>query len=198
MKQLKILQLYALGCGSLLFYPFIQIYLRACHPKLYRFYNLRSFVGKAYRKANYSKAETLALEYLELAEHFKGDWNYGNAIHSGHQVLGLVRLKEGRVESAKKHLLAAGRTPGSPQLNSYGPNLILARELFLKGETEVVIRYLDLVAEFWASEKKVPSGVMEAESKARTRQNKALIEEWKSTIRNGQLPQDDRWSNAGK
>lgn len=198
MKNLKHLKPYAsalgCGCGSLLLYPFIQIQHRVFYPKLYRFYNLSSFISKAYRKGDYAKAEALAEEYLELAKSARGDWNYGNAIHTSHQILGLIRLKEGQIEQAKKHLLAAGRTPGSPQLNSYGPSLVLARELLLQGEREVIVRYLDLVARFWASEKKVPSSEMEEEFKATARKNKALIEQWKFQIRADQLPQHEKWN----
>jgi len=38
-------------------------------------------------------------------------------------------LKEGKVEDAKHYLLEAGKTPGSPQLNSFGPDMSLAEEL---------------------------------------------------------------------
>ena len=45
----------------------------------------------------------------------------------------------------------AGRTPGSPQLNSFGPNMLLAKELLEKGEREKVLVYFALCAKFWQS-----------------------------------------------
>jgi hypothetical protein len=34
-------------------------------------------------------------------------------------------------------------------MNSFGPNMILAKELLEKGEKETVIEYFDLCAKFW-------------------------------------------------
>jgi hypothetical protein len=49
----------------------------------------------------------------------------------------------------KAFLLAAGNTPGSPQLDSFGPNMTLAKELFERGEKDAVIKYLQLCDKFW-------------------------------------------------
>lgn len=96
------------------------------------------------------KAAGLAHELLSLSDAFKDDWNYGNAIHHGHLVLGRIALKEGDRESAREHLLAAGNTPGSPQLDSFGPNMLLAKEMLVVGEVETVLEYLELCDRFWA------------------------------------------------
>jgi len=95
------------------------------------------------------KAETFAHETLKIAEMYKDDWNYGNAIHKGHLTLGRVALRKGEIEEAKRQLLLAGKTPGSPQLDSFGPNMVLAQELLDKGENDVVLKYLDFCKEFW-------------------------------------------------
>ena len=95
------------------------------------------------------KAEAFAHETLKVAEQYKNDWNYGNAIHKGHLTLGRVALRRGNIEEAKKQLLLAGKTPGSPQLDSFGPNMILAKELLEKGENETVLQYLELCEVFW-------------------------------------------------
>ena len=95
------------------------------------------------------KAESFAYETLKTAEMYKADWNYGNAIHKGHLTLGRVALRKGDVEEAKKQLLLAGKTPGSPQLDSFGPNMILAQELLEKGESDTVLKYLEQCEEFW-------------------------------------------------
>lgn len=95
------------------------------------------------------KAEELANETLRIAENYKKDWNYGNALHKGHLTLGRVALHRNNIAEAKRQLLLAGKTPGSPQLNSFGPNMILAKELLEKGEKEAVIQYLELCGVFW-------------------------------------------------
>ena len=67
-----------------------------------------------------------------LVNQSERDWNYGNAIHQGHLILGRLALMDGNVQQAKEELIAAGNTPGSPQLNSFGPNMTLAKELLEK------------------------------------------------------------------
>jgi hypothetical protein len=58
-------------------------------------------------------------------------------------------LRTGDTEGAKKFLLEAGRTPGSPQLDSFGPNMTLAKELLGKGERSAVLEYFGLCGKFW-------------------------------------------------
>jgi hypothetical protein len=45
--------------------------------------------------------------------------------------------------------MAAGATPGSPQLDSFGPNLTLAKELFEKSQPDVILHYFALCKNFW-------------------------------------------------
>jgi hypothetical protein len=45
--------------------------------------------------------------------------------------------------------LKAGATPGSPQLDQFGPNFSLARDLLAAGSRDVVVKYCDEVAKFW-------------------------------------------------
>lgn len=80
-------------------------------------------------------------------------WNRGNRIHHGHMTLGRIALAEGNLEEAKYRLLKAGETPGSPQLNSFGPQMDLAKALLERGEVDVVVRYLELCAEFWNTDR---------------------------------------------
>jgi hypothetical protein len=94
-------------------------------------------------------AKNYAEELLAQSEKFKGDWNYGNAIHKGHLALGRVELRNGNIVKAREHLIAAGRTKGSPQLNSFGPNMLLAKELLEIQERDAVIEYLGLCGNFW-------------------------------------------------
>jgi TonB family protein len=78
-----------------------------------------------------------------------GGWNNGNAVHDGNIVRGLVALRSGNIQLATKDLIEAGKTTGSPQLDSFGPNLILANELLEKGERDAVLEYLTLCRSFW-------------------------------------------------
>ena len=66
-------------------------------------------------------------------------------------LLGRIALRQGNLKEAKQYLLKAGKSPGSPQLNSFGPQFTFARELLEKGEKSVVIECLDLIGNFWAN-----------------------------------------------
>ena len=98
-----------------------------------------------------AKAREDANTVLSVAEKYRSDWNYGNAVHKANLALGRLALRDGDIEQAKHYLIEAGKTPGSPQLNSFGPNMLLAKELLEKGET-AVLEYLDLCAKFWRSD----------------------------------------------
>jgi beta-lactamase regulating signal transducer with metallopeptidase domain len=76
-------------------------------------------------------------------------WNKGNMIYYGNFVLGMVAVKNGDLESAEKYLLQAGDTPGSPQLNSFGPNMSLAKELLERGKRDTVLAFLKKCLKFW-------------------------------------------------
>lgn len=94
-----------------------------------------------------------AKEYAEkmLSRNSPG-WNYGNNIHFGNIILGKMALASNDIEQAKKYLIEAGKTPGSPQLNSFGPDMSLANELLQKGEKDVVLEYFELCSKFWKRE----------------------------------------------
>lgn len=117
------------------------------------------------------------------------NWNYGNIIHNANQILGRCAVREGKLADAKTYLLKAGATPGSPQLDSFGPQMQLARELSEKGEQETVLEYLDLVARFWAN----PDERTEANSKRTAREHLNQLEAWKTQLRAGKIPDHTKW-----
>jgi hypothetical protein len=117
--------------------------------RYWRFVQLVDWSKRAVDRGANDRATKFANELLALAKRYSDDWNYGNAIHHGHLVLGRVALAAGDLEGARFELLAAGRTPGSPQLDSFGPNMRLANDLLAAGEIEVVQEYFELCRAFW-------------------------------------------------
>ena len=124
-------------------------HLNAVSREQNRFYALDDAAKESFEVGKIEDARKYAEELLTLAQTFQVDWNYGNAIQDGNLVLGRIALKEGRTEEAKQHLLEAGKSPGSPQMNTFGPNMSLAKDLLEKGEREVVVEYLELCRKFW-------------------------------------------------
>jgi tetratricopeptide (TPR) repeat protein len=114
-----------------------------------RFYLLTELPAMALDAGRPEEAKAAAEQLLDEAQWHPKDWNYGNAIHKGHITLGRVALQSGDTAVAKRHLLEAGKTPGSPQLDSFGPDFTLATELLEKGEREAVTEYLKSVGRFW-------------------------------------------------
>ena len=123
--------------------------LQAATDPTRRFYLTTKTAPTALAAGETEKAKTYARDLLEQAAGMRTNWNYGNAIHVANLVLGRIALASGNVTEAKRLLLDAGKSPGSPQLNSFGPNMLLAKELLAKGEREAVIEYFDLCAIFW-------------------------------------------------
>ena len=136
-----------------------------------RFFEIRPIMEKAFKDGNIKLAKELAIEYLEIAEMKKDNWNYGNAIHNSNLILGRIALNDKDILNAKKYLIKAGNTSGSPQLNSFGPNMMLAKELLESGAKETVIEYINLTKVFW---------------KWYFSWNKTR--KWKKQIRNGMIP----------
>ncbi|TWU07007.1 hypothetical protein CA54_54110 [Symmachiella macrocystis] len=73
----------------------------------------------------------------------------GQPVFDGNLALGWCALKEGDVDLAKNYLIAAAHTKGSPTLNSFGPDMSLAKALMERGERAAVLEFLELCTEFW-------------------------------------------------
>lgn len=130
--------------------------------------NLRLDVAKAALAAGeLDKAKSQANELLEKFTGDAKDWNSGNVTHDANSVLGHLSLQAGQVEEAGRYLIAAGRTTGSPQLNSFGPSMSLAKTLIEQGERDVVLRYFGLCEEFWKKDK---------------------LQEWAAIVKGGGMP----------
>jgi hypothetical protein len=114
-----------------------------------RFYLLPHMATAAFEADASEKAAQFAGQMLDMSQDIQHDSITGNAIHHGNLILGRLALRERDIAKAKVHLLEAGKTPGSPQLNSFGPNMMLAKELLEEGEKQAVLDYFELCSKFW-------------------------------------------------
>jgi len=112
----------------------------------------------AFDAGDLPKARAYAEQLLDLAKASPKTWDYGNAVHKGNLVLGRIAVREGRIVDAVGLLRASGETPGSPQLNSFGPNMSLAKDLLEQRETDAVLAYLEQCRVFW----KMGGGMLDA------------------------------------
>jgi hypothetical protein len=143
--------------------------------RLSRFYSLDDKIAEAYKANDFDKVKELAKENLELAAVYRCNWNFGNAIHDANRVLGLVSLKGGDIDAAEDYLLEAGKSTGSPQLDTFGPELDLANELLQIGKVDAVKSYLKDIKSFWEM-------------------NNGQVDTWLAEIEKGGKPQLDRFA----
>jgi tetratricopeptide (TPR) repeat protein len=113
------------------------------------FTHLPSAAAAAFHLERFAEAKQFAERALALAPAFRDSWNYGNAIHLGHTVLGLLALNNQDPVTAISELHASGQTLGSPQLNSFGPTMQLAKALLKAGHVEPVLIYIEQCRVFW-------------------------------------------------
>jgi tetratricopeptide (TPR) repeat protein len=114
-----------------------------------RFDLLLDLAKSALEVGDFEKARTCASELLTKAVLPEFAWHSGDAVHHGNLVLGRLALMAGNIEQAKAHLIEAGKTRGSPVLQSFGPKMMLAKELLERGERGIVVQYLRLCTNFW-------------------------------------------------
>jgi len=134
-----------------------------------RFYVLDDAAKESFNIGKIQDAENYANELLKMAPNYKSNWNYGNAIQDGNLVLGRIAAKDGRIDDAKKFLLEAGKSPGSPTMDSFGPNMSLAKDLLEKGERDTVLQYFELCRKFWSMDY-------------------GKLNEWSKEVKAGQIP----------
>jgi tetratricopeptide (TPR) repeat protein len=120
----------------------------------------------------YERASEAAERILTDATKHERTFQYGNAIHDGHSVLGQIALARGDLAGAAEHLRAAGETRGSPQLNSFGPDFDLASALLAVGQRDAVVDYLRACSRFWE-------------------EHATLLDGWQDAIRRGETPDFD-------
>jgi thioredoxin-like negative regulator of GroEL len=131
-----------------------------------RGYLLEDLAKVAIDAGELEKAEEYAWKMLNSDAQ---GWNSGNNVYHGNNILGRLALREGDIKSAKEYLIAAGKTSGSPQLDSFGPNMTLAKELLEKGERDSVLKFFDLCSNFWEMDR-------------------GRLEEWAKIVEQGGIP----------
>ena len=134
-----------------------------------RFYALDGAAKLGFEVGKVEDARKYAQELQTLLPKFKTDWNYGNAVQDSNLVLGRIALSEGRVEDAKRYLLEAGKSPGSPQMDTFGPNMSLAKDMLEKGEHDTVLRYFELCRQFW-------------------KMDRGRLDAWRDEVKAGRIP----------
>ena len=163
------------GCGKTSLespkgrYKFAMERLAAAQTPEQKFFALGPAAKESFEAGKVEDAQKYAQDLMVLLPDFKDSTDYGGAMSDANIVLGRVALKKGQVEEAKRYLLAAGRSPTSPYLANYGPNMGLAKDLLEKGDRQTVLEYLDLCRKFWSN-------------------GSAQLTQWTQQIKDGKTP----------
>lgn len=126
--------------------------LNDTHDPRARLYDLPEAAQAAFEAGEYQRAAAYSREALSLADRPEYANNNADAIHYGNIVLGRIALQQGDVATASAYLLKAATVKGNPHLDTFGPNMILAKELLDKGERKSVVEYFDLCGKFWTND----------------------------------------------
>lgn len=133
------------------------------------YYQLPDLAKRAFNAGELEKAESYSTELLQMAAQHPKEPNHGQAIFYGNMVLGRIAARHDDLTQASQYLLASGATTGSPSLDTFGPNMSLAKDLLEKGQRGVVLKYFALCKKFWTMD----SGKLNA---------------WSAAVREGQIP----------
>ena len=134
-----------------------------------RFYALNAAAKESFVLGKVGDAQKYAQELLTLLPRFKGDWNYGNAVQDANLVLGRIAVREGRIDDAKRFLVESGKSPGSPQMDTFGPNMSLAKDLLEKGEKQAVLEHFESCRKFW-------------------KMHDGRLDDWSQKVKDGKIP----------
>lgn len=146
--------------------------LNAVASELERFYALGDAALWSVDVGKLDDAERYANELLALNTKIGRDWNNGNAIHKAHSALGRVAIKRGDVAEGERQLGLAATSKGSPQMDTFGPNMSLPRDLLAIRKASAkaaVLAYFDRPPTFWWMDN-------------------GAIRVWRSDVENDRLP----------
>lgn len=106
---------------------------------------LKRLCGAAIESGKLERAAALATELILDFGQSSTDFGYDEAAHVGNITLGRVEFAKNNIEKAGDHLLIAIRAPLRKDYNSIEKiDMRLAKELYEKGEKEIVLEYLRL------------------------------------------------------
>jgi len=131
-------------------------------PDFERNLRLPDLAKTAFEAGRFGKASTYAQQCLDGV-------SSGDHVYDGNLVLGRLAARDGNIDEAKRRLLAAAHTDGSPTLDSFGPNMSLAKDLLEKGERDAVLQFFQLCRNFW-------------------KDDHGQLDEWTTDIRAGKIP----------
>ena len=139
-----------------------------------KFYLISNLAPAALAANQVDKARTYAEQLMTMGQSMQNTPGFGptflsDGTHIGNMVLGQIAFLNGDISRAKEYLLKAGEVSGSPVLGSFGPDMLLAKELIGKGERDTVLKYLDLCATFW-------------------RNDRGRLADWKQVVKQGGEP----------
>jgi tetratricopeptide (TPR) repeat protein len=103
----------------------------------------------AFEAGEYEKAGAYSKKALNLAAQPENVADSADAGHYGNIVLGRIAVRQGDVAGGSAYLLKSAAIKGNPHLDTFGPNMMLAKELLEKGERTSVLQYFDLCGAFW-------------------------------------------------
>lgn len=132
---------------------------------------INRLIADSYHSRNFAAALTYIEGSLLFAKKMQGNWDHDNLKHRGYTYSGLIAIELGNIEEANRYLILSAALKGSPQLRSFGPDMILASKLLDFGQKASVLDYLHLCGKFW----RWPMGFFK-------------LRKWKSQILKGQHP----------
>ena len=118
-------------------------------------------------------------------------WDHGNKIMEANILQGRAAVRQGKWVEARAYLRAAGKAPTSPQLASFGPDLVFPRELLEHGapeDREAVLAFLEDISRYWAN-----PDPRNANSQSVAADRLKEIKDWQQQIRDGKIPKDRKW-----
>lgn len=114
---------------------------------------LPTVVKAAWYAEDFKQLEIFAADMKKMLESDpKG--NQGNLIFWTNTAYGLLAVHKGDYKEAADYLLKSAETPGSSKLNSFGPNMLLARAVLEHGDKESVLKFFAQCERFWKIGKK--------------------------------------------
>ena len=137
-------------------------------PEL-RFLALGDAAKECFVAGKLADARKYAHELMTLLPDFRQHHFFPIAWHDANMILGRVAVRDGHLDEAKRYLIEAGQTPGSPQLMNYGPNMSLAKDLLEKGERQAVLDYFELCRKFWVNQD-------------------GQLDQWSQQVKEGKMP----------